>query len=100
MRCGVSATSIIGPYFFEERGQSLTINVHRYQEMLTTLKLPEMEDAELWFQQDGATVHTDRETMNCLRVLFPRRKISRFGDIAWPSGSPDLTAPDYFLWGY
>ncbi|KAJ4451578.1 hypothetical protein ANN_03047 [Periplaneta americana] len=23
-----------------------------------------------------------------------------FGDIAWPLGSPDLTAADYFLWGY
>jgi hypothetical protein len=26
--------------------------------------------------------------------------ISRFGDIVWPPRSPDLTAPDFFLWGY
>jgi hypothetical protein len=25
--------------------------------------------------------------------------ISRFGDIAWPARSPDLAAPDFFLWG-
>jgi len=24
--------------------------------------------------------------------------ISRFGDIAWPARSPDLTVPDFFLW--
>ena len=26
--------------------------------------------------------------------------ISRFGDVPWPPRSPDLTAPDFFLWGY
>ena len=26
--------------------------------------------------------------------------ISRFGDIAWLSWSPDLTVPDFFLWGF
>jgi len=32
--------------------------------------------------------------------LFPQRVISRFGDVPWPPRSPDLTAPDFFLWGY
>jgi hypothetical protein len=27
--------------------------------------------------------------------LFPNRLISRFGDLTWPSLSPDLTAPDF-----
>ena len=26
--------------------------------------------------------------------------ISRFGDIAWPAGSPELTVPDFFLRGF
>jgi hypothetical protein len=26
--------------------------------------------------------------------------ISRFGDIAWPARSPDVTVPDFFLWGF
>jgi hypothetical protein len=38
--------------------------------------------------------------MNTLRVAFPRRLLSRFGDIQWPSNSPDLTAPDFFYGGY
>ncbi|KAJ4434519.1 hypothetical protein ANN_23081 [Periplaneta americana] len=54
----------------------------------------------LWFQQDGATSHTARSSMNTLRAAFPGRLISRLGDIQWPSVSPDLTAPDFFLWGY
>jgi hypothetical protein len=24
----------------------------------------------------------------------------RFGEIAWPARSPDLTLPDFFLWGF
>ncbi|PSN48240.1 hypothetical protein C0J52_03037 [Blattella germanica] len=30
----------------------------------------------------------------------PQHVISRFGDINWPARSPDLSAPDYFLWCY
>jgi len=35
-----------------------------------------------------------------LRCLFLQRVISRFGDVPWPPYSPDLSAPDFFLWGY
>jgi hypothetical protein len=31
----------------------------------------------------------------CTKIL-----ISGFGGINWPPSSPDLTAPDFFLWGY
>jgi len=26
--------------------------------------------------------------------------VHSFGDIAWPAWSPDLTVPDFFLWGF
>ena len=26
--------------------------------------------------------------------------MSKKGDLKWPPRSPDLTAPDFFLWGY
>jgi hypothetical protein len=51
-------------------------------------------------QQDGATVHTARATMDLLRQLFGERIISRNSQINWPPRSPDLSAPYYFLWGY
>ena len=53
-----------------------------------------------WFQQDGATAHTAKATMKLLRETFNNRIISKNADFAWPPYSPDLTAPDFFLWGY
>ena len=38
-----------------------------------------------------------RNSMAVVREMFGT-VISRFGDIAWPARSPDLTAPDFFLW--
>jgi len=54
----------------------------------------------VYFQQDGATPHTARLSMDVVRRMFPGRVISRFGDIPWPTRSPDLTTCDFFLWGY
>ena len=55
---------------------------------------------EAWFQQDGATSHTARQSMAAVRELFGNHVISRFGDIPWPPISPDLSVCDFFLWGY
>ena len=101
----ISAQGIIGPYFFEgDDGVSVTLNAEPYNHMLETFFLPEIcrrnwNMARAWFQQDGATAHTARLSMNTLRSAFPRRLLSRFGDIHWPSNSPDLTAADFFFCG-
>ncbi|GFV56965.1 uncharacterized protein TNCV_1678461 [Trichonephila clavipes] len=55
---------------------------------------------ELWFQQDGATCHTARATIDLLKYTVGDRLISRFGPVNWPPRSCDLTPLDYFLWGY
>ncbi|GFX29208.1 HSF_DOMAIN domain-containing protein [Trichonephila clavipes] len=55
---------------------------------------------ELWFQQDGATCHTDRTTIDLLKDTFGDRLISRFGPVNLSPRSCDLTPLDYFLWGY
>ena len=39
-----------------------------------------------------------RNSMAVVREMFGT-VISRFGDIAWPAPSPDLTVPDFFLRG-
>ena len=104
--CAISAQGITGPYFLEgDDDVSVTENAERYNHMLETFFLPEMRCrnwnmARAWFQQDGATAHTARLSMNTLHVAFPGRLLSRFGDIQWPSNSPDLSAADFFLWGY
>ena len=55
---------------------------------------------QFWFQQDGAPPHTSRITIDFLKNLFPGRLMSKSGDLDWPPRSPDLTPPDFFLWGY
>ncbi|GFX64570.1 transposable element Tc3 transposase [Trichonephila clavipes] len=65
--------------------------------------IPELNNhdvQELWFQQDGATCHTARATIDLLKDTFGDRLISRFGPVNWPPRSCDLTPLDYFLWGY
>ncbi|GFX57554.1 uncharacterized protein TNCV_1272011 [Trichonephila clavipes] len=58
------------------------------------------EEKELWFQQDGATCHTARATIDLLKDTFGGHLISRFGPVNWPPRSCDFTPLDYFMWGY
>lgn len=103
---------IIGPYFFEDDdGRTTTVNQVNYRQMIQDFYLPELRqlsrrrgnDIKMrtqWFQQDGAPPHTARATRQFLRTQFPGRVISLYEDIEWPPYSPDLTPPDFFLWGY
>ncbi|GFW72838.1 uncharacterized protein TNCV_1266811 [Trichonephila clavipes] len=71
--------------------------------MITNFFIPELNNhdvQELWFQQDGATCHTARSTIDLLKDTFGDRLISRFGPVNWPPRSCVLTPLDYFLWGY
>ncbi|GFU91938.1 putative LOC100569746 [Trichonephila clavipes] len=71
--------------------------------MNTNFFIPELNNhdvQELWFQQDGATCHTARATIDLLKDTFGDRLISRFGPVNWPLRSCDLTPLDYFQWGY
>ncbi|GFX83657.1 uncharacterized protein TNCV_326061 [Trichonephila clavipes] len=71
--------------------------------MITNFFIPDLNNhdvQELWFQQDGATCHTARATIDLLEDTFGDRLISRFGPVNWPPRSCDLTPLDYILWGY
>ncbi|GFY25274.1 uncharacterized protein TNCV_2483941 [Trichonephila clavipes] len=71
--------------------------------MITNFFIPELNNhdvQELWFQQDGATCHTARATIDLLKDTLGDRLISRFRPVNWPPRSCDLTPLDYFLWGY
>jgi len=95
-KCGV-----IGPYFIEVNGITVTINSDRYINMINNFLDTELRrrisEHNMWFQQDGAIAHTARASMETIRALFSNRVISRFGDIRWPPGSPDLLIRDFFL---
>ncbi|GFW59139.1 transposable element Tc3 transposase [Trichonephila clavipes] len=102
--CALWAGGIIGPYFFKnDEGHNVTVNGDRYRAMSTHFFIPELNNhdvQELWFQQDGATCHTARATIDLLKDTFGDRLISRFGPVNWPPRSCDLTSLDYFLWVY
>ncbi|GFS57357.1 putative DD41D transposase [Trichonephila clavipes] len=103
--CALWAGGIIGPYFLKnDEGHNVTVNGDRYRAMITNFFfIPELNNydvQELWFQQDGATCHTARTTIDLFKDTFGDRLISRFGPVNWPPNSCDLTPLDYFLWSY
>lgn len=99
--CGLLGSQIIGPFFFDR-----TLNGARYLEFLQNDLPVLLEEVDLrtrrtmWFQQDGAPPHYARAVRQHLDELFPAQWIGRGGPIVWPPRSPDLTSPDFFLWGY
>ncbi|GFV51280.1 putative transposable element [Trichonephila clavipes] len=102
--CALWAGGIIGPYFFKnDEGYNVTVNGDRYRAMITNFLIPELNNhdvQEMWFQQDGATCHTVRATIDLLKDTLGDRLISSFGLVNWPPRSCDLTPLDYFLLGY
>ncbi|GFT50056.1 uncharacterized protein TNCV_4356091 [Trichonephila clavipes] len=94
---------LVESFFKNDEGHNVTVNGDRYRAMITNFFILELNNhdvQELWFQQDGATCHTARATIDLLKDTFGDRLILRFGPVNWPPRSCDLTPLDYFLWGY
>jgi len=94
---------LIGSYFF---GGNVTSA--RYLHLLTN-KLPILlEDVDLqtrqriWLQQDDAGAHRSNIVRQFLNHEFSQRWIGKGGSqvVEWYPRSPDLTSPDFFLWGF
>jgi hypothetical protein len=73
--------------------------------MLRKFLRPELRSSrvnmeEMWFQQDGVTAYTARGSITAVRQMFLQHVVLRFGDVPWIPNSPDLSACDFFLWGY
>ncbi|GFV04188.1 uncharacterized protein TNCV_918091 [Trichonephila clavipes] len=67
-----------------DEGHNVTVNGDRYRAMITNFFIPELNNhdvQELWSQQDGATCHTARATIDLLKDTFGDRQISRFGPV-------------------
>jgi hypothetical protein len=93
--CGISATRIYGPYFFDS-----TVKSSNYKEMLENFFWPWhariVGQSRYYFQQDGAPPHVSHEVQNFLKDKFGDRFIDK---TMWPPRSPDLNPCDFFLWG-
>jgi hypothetical protein len=89
----ISRWCIVGPLFFEE-----PVNSKCYFSVLHDFICLFEEDqiTYSWFQQDGATVHTASNAMKLMNEIFREYVICRR---VWPSCWPELTTPDFYLWG-
>ena len=77
--------------------------MHSYRAMLEDYLRPELHELDIndmWFQQDGATSHTSRVTIDLLKGKFGERVISRNDPVERQPRSCDLTPLDFFLWGH
>ena len=81
---------------------NVLVNGETYLEMLKFVVWPKVGRAvtsrQLWFQQDGASVHTTLQARAWLQQRFGKRVISRHTDHPWPAKSPDLSPLDYWFW--
>ena len=70
----------------------------------SVLKLVRETTSPRWkpngFSKKGSPPHTARETRHFLKQHFEGRFISLYDVVEWQPYSPDLTPPDFFLWGY
>ena len=96
--CGLSARSLIGPFFFEG-----TVSGEAYLEMLRSSILPAVrvlyENSELFCQQDGAPPHYHRDVRAFLDENLQGHWIGRRGTFEFPPCSPDLTPLDFTFGG-
>lgn len=101
MWAGILGTRIIGPFFYHQNLTSeryLNLLQNNLEETLGDLPLEEVRDC--WFQQDGAPAHNSRAVREYLSATFPEKVISTYSETPWPARSPDITPPDFFLWGF
>ena len=99
--CAISATGIIGSYFFRDDARRTTnVTGENYLKMLQKFFLPKLENNALfencYFQQDGAHAHYARKVRDYLNQIYVDRWIGRRGLLEWAVRSPDLTPCDFF----
>lgn len=96
--CAICSNGIVGPFFFDTH-----VNADSYLALLKEKLWPAVEHhseaPNLYFQQDGAPPHYAKVVRQWLDEKFPERWLGRRGPVEWPPRSPDLTPPDFFLWG-
>lgn len=95
----MSSAFIIGPYFFtgNMNGDVYRQFLDRFHTELDNLFGDEVQNC--WFQQDGASSHTARESRTKCSEHFGGNVVGKLFEHQWPPRSPDLSLLDFFLWG-
>lgn len=77
----------------------VTTNAARYRSMIIKFCMPNLHEIDvdsMWFQRDGATRHTVRETILSLHKPFPSLVVSRFDGPNWSPRSCNLALLAFF----
>ncbi|XP_036145999.1 uncharacterized protein LOC118646659 [Monomorium pharaonis] len=99
--CGIVNGYLIGPYFFDGNVNGENFLAFLRDDLPQLLENVDLQTRQrLWIQLDGAPPHYTRYVRDYLNETYNDRWIGRGGPVAWPARSPDLTSPDFFLWGY
>ncbi|GFX61281.1 hypothetical protein TNCV_1171201 [Trichonephila clavipes] len=64
---------LVESFFKSDEGHNVTVHGDRYRAMITNFFIPELNNhdvQEQWLQQDGATCHTARATIDLLKDTF------------------------------
>lgn len=98
---GIINNRIVGPFFFDGHlnGETYASFLRNHLNELLDEVVPLNQRDNIWFQQDGAPPHFSVQAREELQQQFGNSWISRGGPVHWPARSPDLTPPDFFLWG-
>ena len=102
--CTMSASGIIGPYFFEkEAGYAVTVNADCYVEIC---KISSPHNSPVFpvnentlFQHDGATSHSQECQWTQLMLCCRTESFPGMGITMPTTQLADLNPCDYFLWG-
>jgi hypothetical protein len=106
---GIGVEGVVGPFFWQPQNKERGINAQWMTELYQQQVFPILQNwpnfNELVFQQDGARPHSANVVLSLLDQTFPDRWVGNGtadhpAPVAWPPYSPDLTACDYWLWGY
>ena len=54
----------------------------------------------MWIQHDDEPPHYALYSRKVMNEIFDEKWIGLDGPVAWPPRLPDLTSPDYLLWGF
>ncbi len=96
--CVLAKWGMIGPYIFTSN-----VNTVVYVVILKTFFIrvskKKHKFSQMVFQQDGAKLPTSGKSLTLLQQTFKMQYICSHTDF-WPPHSPDLTARNFFLWGY
>lgn len=99
---GITASHVTGPYFFDE-----TVNAISYPEKWNYI-VADLSNRgsieQVWFLQHGAPAYFTLTVNEVLNEALPcwwigHGSATSASPKSWPSHIPDLTAPDYSLWG-